>query len=60
MKKVLKKLKINEIQKENLSSKELQRIVGGACGCAGSCGTDSGLEDYVMSLIAKATYCGCG
>ena len=62
MSKMLKKMKLNELQKENLGSKEMQRIVGGqTCGCAGGCGGSDGtsMENSILELLAKLAYCGC-
>lgn len=58
MKKVLKKMKLNELQKVDLCSKEMQRITGGVCGCVGTC-LGSNVEDSVMIglTIGKS---GCG
>ena len=61
MSKVLKKLKLNELQKENLSSKEMQRLAGGGdyqCGCAGACIGNTNENDYMNGLTQGKYDCG--
>ena len=57
MSKVFKKMKLNELQKENLVSKEMKKLVGGdkVCGCAGSC-LGSTCEDSYVSGLAQGKY----
>ena len=62
MVKMLKKMKLNELQKENFSSKGMQKITGGdqVCGCGYSClDWGSEAEKAVGSLAWENKYCGC-
>ena len=61
MVKMSKMLKLNELQKENVSSKAMQSIVGGAtCGCGYTC-LDYGdeVDEIIGSQAAQLKYCGC-
>lgn len=58
MSKMLKKLKLNELLKENLSSKEMQRIAGG-CACAYFCVPESS-EDFIGDYITSSNSGGGG
>lgn len=57
MKRELKKLKLNELQKKSLRSKEMQKIVGGAtCACASLCTTGETQEGFVSDYVANGNY----
>lgn len=52
MKKVVRKLKLNEFQNEKLHSLEMLRLAGGACACASMCTDDSStasMDKYITS-----------
>ena len=58
MSKVFKKLKLNELQKENLSSREMQKLAGGSfygCNCASACSSQGDSNSYQMG-VAMGVY----
>ena len=60
MSKVLKKMKLNELQKENFGSKEMQKISGGSCGCVSICIDSQGINECFMDGYMTAwVTCGC-
>ena len=61
MSKVFKKMKLNELQKENVGAKEMQCLTGGfECSCASTC-LDAGgdVENAISVLSWQNKYCGC-
>ena len=61
MSKVLKKMKLNELQKENVGAKEMKSITGGyQCACGYSCGSCSeDVDDMYGTAVTQVNYCGC-
>ncbi len=57
MEKKLKKMKLHELQKESLYSKEMQKIVGGAtCACASMCTEGVTQEIAISNYMANGNY----
>lgn len=54
MKNELKKLKLNRLQKESLSAKELRNLKGGACACVSIC-MSSGRDEAYWDGYATGT-----